>query len=200
MYIPALFKHENQVEILEIIGKYPFATVISGGENPYVSHLPIVVDSGKKDLVLLGHLARGNPHWKLLKDSKVTVIFHGPNTYITPKWYAENNVPTWNYAVVHVTGRAELIEDQEGIVDCLKKLTAQMEASASDPWEFWIPEDLSNLSAAIVGFRVVDCKIEAKFKLSQNRSNEDYQGVLRGLGARGDEMSREVLRLMEKRN
>jgi transcriptional regulator len=191
------FKHENQAEIFEIIGKYPLATVISSTQKgPFISHLPLVMDPHEKGVSLVGHLARANPHWKLLNGSEVTVIFHGPSAYITPKWYVENDVPTWNYAVVHVKGRVELIEEKEGIIDCLKKLTAHAETSSKDPWEFWIPEDLSNLSQMIVGFRIVIDKMNAKFKLSQNRSDEDRKGAIAGLEKRGDEVSREVSRLM----
>jgi transcriptional regulator len=100
MYLPPKFKNENQTEIIEIIEKYPLATIISPG--PFISHLPLVIDPSSRDMILLGHLARANPHWKVLKDSQVTAVFHGPNTYITPKWYVVNNVPTWNYAVVHI--------------------------------------------------------------------------------------------------
>jgi transcriptional regulator len=196
MYLPAQFKNENEAEIIEIMGKYPLATVISDG--PFISHLPLVIDTSKKELVLLGHLARANSHWKLLSGSKVSVVFNGPNAYVTPKWYAQNDVPTWNYAVVHIQGRAELIEDQEGIVDCLKKLTAHAEAGVVDPWEFWIPEDLSHLSAAIVGFRIVAEDIQAKFKMSQNRSEEDRKRVTEGLRSRSDQASHELAWLMNK--
>jgi transcriptional regulator len=199
MYLPPKFKFENQAEILEIIGKYPLATVISNAEEgPFVSHLPLVMDHYAGGVSLLGHLARANPHWKLLNGSEVTAIFHGPNAYITPKWYAENDVPTWNYAVVHIKGRVELIDEKEGIIDCLKKLTAHAEAGSKAPWEFWIPEERANLSQMIVGFRIVVDEMNAKFKMSQNRSDEDRKGAIEGLKDRGDETSREVARLMSK--
>jgi transcriptional regulator len=166
--------------------------------GPFISHLPLVMDPHEKGISLLGHLARANPHWKLLNGSEVTVIFHGPNAYITPKWYVENDVPTWNYAVVHVKGRVELIEEKEGVIDCLKKLTAHAEASSKDPWEFWIPEDLSNFTQMIVGFRIIVEEMNAKFKMSQNRSEADRKGAIKGLDSRADQMSHEVARLMKK--
>lgn len=197
MYSPPKFKFENHDEILEIIGKYPLATVISSTENgSFISHLPLVIEPHGKGIALLGHLARANSHWKLLKGSQVTAIFHGPSAYVTPKWYVENDVPTWNYAVVHIQGHVELIEDKEGIIDCLKKLTAHAEAGSKDPWEFWIPEERANLGQMIVGFRIVVDEMNAKFKMSQNRSDEDRKGAIEGLKNRGDETSREVARLM----
>jgi transcriptional regulator len=95
----------------------------------------------------------------------------------------QNSVPTWNYAVVHVRGVVTLIEDRAGIVRCLEALTATVE-KGPEPWPFWIPEDLRDtLESAIVGFRLTVDSLQSKFKLSQNRSAADPDGVLRGLGA-----------------
>jgi transcriptional regulator len=205
MYLPFQFKNEDESRSLEIIAAHPFATLISISPSEeaglFVSHLPLVIESSETGLILLGHLAKANPHWKFLQGTKVTAIFHGPNAYITPKWYAENDVPTWNYSVVHVRGRVELIEDREAIVDCLKKLTAHVEAGASEPWKFWIPDGLSSeedLCSVIIGFRIVVDEVKAKFKLSQNRSEEDQRRVVNGLNARSDQMSQDVAKLMER--
>jgi transcriptional regulator len=156
---------------------------------------------------LVGHTARANPHWHLLRGTSaslgadVKAIFQGPQSYITPQWYAENDVPTWNYATVHIRGRASLIEDPKGIKTCLEKLVSQMEAGRKSPWSFWIPGDLAgeSLSASIVGFRIEVQNIEAKFKLSQNRPEADRRGVIRGLDAAGDDMSLAVSELMKGR-
>lgn len=132
--------------------------------------------------------------------TQATVIFHGPHTYITPKWYTENDVPTWNYSVVHVTGGVELIEDHDGIVECLKELTAHVERRWPSGWELFIPDDLSGdiLPKSIVGFRIKVDEINFKKKLSQNRTPADRAGVLKGLEARGDDNSRWVLGEMKK--
>jgi transcriptional regulator len=203
MYLPPKFKVENETEALELMRKFPFATLISVSEQgPMISHLPLVWErNAKKDLVLFGHLARANSHWKVLKGGPVTVVFHGPHTYIRSKWYEENDVPTWNYATIHIQGQAKLIEDRDGIIDCLKKLTDQMESGLEDPWDFWIPNDLSSgekLSSAIVGFRISVSDMMVKFKLSQNRSKEDQKRVVQGLDLRMDQMSREISEMMKK--
>ncbi len=129
-----------------------------------------------------------------------TVIFHGPHTYITPKWYAEDNVPTWNYSTVHAAGKIELIESHDGIVDCLKELTAHVERHWPSGWDFFIPDDLTGdvLPKSIVGFKVKVDEINFKRKLSQNRTPADRAGVLKGHETRDDDNSRLVLSEMRK--
>lgn len=200
MYLPKRFENENTEQAVDLIRRYPFSTLISSTEaGPFVSHLPLVIESDGQKLVLFGHLARANPHWRLLDRRDVYVVINGPHSYITPTWYAENDVPTWNYAVVHMKGVASLIEDRTGISDCLKKLASHLEKNRPNPWEFWIPPDLAgngSLESAIVGFKISIESVKSKFKLSQNRSREDRAGVMHGLETQSDDMSLEVLRLM----
>ncbi len=179
---------------------HPLATLISVGEdrNPFVSHLPLIVEHEGEGIVCIGHLSRANPHWKLLDGRQATAIFHGPNAYITPSWYVQNSVPTWNYAVVHVRGVVTLIEDRAGIVRCLEALTAAVE-SGPEAWQFWIPENLRNtLELAIVGFHLSVETIQSKFKLSQNRSEADRAGVFRGLAGRDDAASQSLRAFMQR--
>lgn len=200
MYLPKRFENSNVNQSLELMRKYPLAIVISqSNEGPFISHVPLIVEQRGDDIVLLGHLARRNPHWKLMNEQSVYVIFNGPNTYITPKWYTKNDVPTWNYAVVHAKGISSLIQDSAGIKYCLEKISQFAEGKTPDPWKFWIPDDLSQpgvLEKAIVGFSIRIESIQSKFKLSQNRSEADRDGVVRGLENRKDDMSHEILHLM----
>jgi transcriptional regulator len=156
MYLPSAFRNHETERSLALMRSAPFATVItvdSGGE-PFVSHLPLVVEVDGDTVVCVGHMARANPHWRLLPHGQTTAIFHGPHAYITPTWYTQNNVPTWNYAVVHARGQAELIEDRAGIEACLRALTVHVERGPG-AWAFWIPDDLADrLDQAIVGFRL----------------------------------------------
>ncbi|MFL5812566.1 MAG: FMN-binding negative transcriptional regulator [Bdellovibrionia bacterium] len=202
MYLPKRFENSDWVQSLALMQKYPLATVISQTEQgPFVSHLPLVVEVTEDVITLFGHLARANPHSKYLGKQPVYVIFNGPQAYITPKWYAENDVPTWNYAVVHVKGSCTLIEDPAGIQKCLKVLSDFAEKDNADPWEFWIPEDLAApgvLEKAIVGFSIQVESIQSKFKLSQNRSEADRAGVIRGLESRKDDASQAISALMKQ--
>jgi transcriptional regulator len=110
MYNPPRFQSKDKNEVFNLMFHYPFATLISQTDSgPMVSHLPLTPIWSGNDIELVGHLATANPHSKLLDQSKVTVVFNGPHTYITPVWYAENDVPTWNYIVAHATGPVSLV-------------------------------------------------------------------------------------------
>jgi transcriptional regulator len=199
VYLPKRFENTDLAQSLALMRERPLATVISTGVNghSFVSHLPLIVERDAERLVCIGHLARANPHWKLMAGGVATAIFHGPNAYITPSWYVENNVPTWNYAVVHVRGPVSLIEDRAGIVRCLEKLTDHVE-HGPDAWKFWIPDDLVDvLEKSIVGFEIAVESLEAKFKLSQNRPDADRDRVIQGLERRQDAGSRGVAELMK---
>src|SRR5687768_7755686 len=106
MYNPEYFRCNDRKEALELIAQYPFATMITvttaevpgSAVTPVVSHLPLVCQEIGDHLHLLGHMAKANQHWKALEGAQATIIFHGPQAYITSKWYAENDVPTWNYS------------------------------------------------------------------------------------------------------
>jgi transcriptional regulator len=204
MYLPTRFDCQDKVAIRSIIENNPLATIITCEQNePFISHLPLVLEENEeKDWILVGHMARPNQHWKKIAGSTSTIIFHGPNAYITPKWYEHNDVPTWNYATIHLKGVTTLISDTNGIELCLKKLSDVSEKNSSDPWDFWIPDDLSGtsqLSSAIVGFKISITEVKAKFKLSQNRSPKDLEGILKGLEARQDAKSSEIAKLMRNR-
>lgn len=198
MYLPEKFKISDKDMALQVINKYPFATLISTTpEGPFVSHLPLVAESNEDKIHLIGHMAKANPHWKIMTLSEIYVVFHGPHKYITPLWHSRNDVPTWNYVVVHIKGSTQLIEKSEEVIACLKKLTQRMEPNGG--WEFWLPEDLQSpqaLTKAIVGFSIEVTDLKAKFKLSQNRSQEDRSGVVSGLSSLNDDMSQELLDFM----
>lgn len=201
MYNPQRFQSTDTDDAFELMLHNPFATLISVVDGkPFISHLPITPKKIDSSIELIGHLARANPHSKFLAGSEVTVIFHGPHTYITPKWYVEDDVPTWNYATVHVKGSVEMIESNQGIIECLKELTVHVEKFWPSGWNFFVPEDLSGeiLQKSIVGFKIKIGDLNFKKKLSQNRSAADRVGVLKGLESREDDNSRFVLNEMKK--
>jgi transcriptional regulator len=122
MYNPQKYKSSDMQEAFDLMDKNPFAmilTIVNG--EPFVSHLPLTPKKADDSIELIGHLARANPQWRFFAQSTVTVVFQGAHTYITPKWYAENDVPTWNYSTVHIKGQVELIESYEGIYNRLLK-------------------------------------------------------------------------------
>ena len=201
MYNPAKFKSQNINDAFDLMDAYPFATVISVDEGlPIISHIPITPIKIGEELSLISHLACANPHSKILTKGPITAVFHGPHTYISPMWYGENDVPTWNYSVVHVSGVAELIETNSELIDCLQTLTAHIERHWPSGWDFFIPDDLQgdDLAKHIVGFKIKINKINFKNKLSQNRPATDREGILKGLETRTDENSRLVGEAMRK--
>jgi transcriptional regulator len=201
VYNPGRFKSYDKKEAFELMDQNPFATVINVAEGkPMVSQLPLTPTRDGDSIVLIGHMARANPQWRSLTSSQVTVLFQGPHTYITPKWYVETDVPTWNYSSVQVEGQAELLENHDTIVECLRHLTAHVERHWPSGWEFSIPRDLAgdSLAKSIVAFRIRIEELHFKKKLSQNRSAEDRAGVMMGLGNRGDDNSRLVLGAMRR--
>jgi len=205
MYLPSRFKvQEEQTEAIAVIRRHPLATLISVVEGaPFVSHLPLVLEKRGSDLVLIGHLAQANPHAAFLRSGgrSVYAVFNGPNAYISPRWYGVDDVPTWNYAVVHVGGEVTPIEDFDGIVECLKKLSAHAEADVASPWRFWLPRDLADptvLPKAIMGFEIRVSDLRAKFKLSQQRP-QDRDAVASGLRVeRSDSGSLRIADLMSR--
>lgn len=178
----------------------PFATLVSvaGGEME-ITHLPLTpVREGEK-VVLVGHMARANPHWRMLARGKLTAVFHGAHAYITPKWYEKNDVPTWNYSVVHATGSAVLIEDEAGVLGCLRDLTRHVEKFWPSGWEFYVPEDLERrLVQSIVGFRLHVDHFEFKQKLGQNKPAQSIKGVMLGLESRSATGDLELLADMKR--
>ncbi len=200
MYNPLRFQETNKKEAFDLMYRYPFATIITQTENgPFVSHLPLTPIWNGEDIELVGHLAVANPHSKLIANSAVTVVFNGPHTYISPTWYVEHDVPTWNYVVAHATGHTELYQNAESIIKCLKTLTTHVESLWPSGWVFSIPEDLQGtvLEKSIVGFKIKVASLNFKKKLSQNRSKADQLGVLEGLKSRADEQSELILNEMK---
>lgn len=188
LYNPVHFRGENW---REVIAKFPLATLIVG---EHISHLPMLLEEREGAAFLIGHLARANPQSKILGGAECTLIFHGPQAYISPLWYGECDVPTWNYVAVHIRGRAKVLEEA-GTEAALRRLSDHMEGK--DGWEFRIPDDLTHsLHRAILGFEISVEKVEAKFKLSQNRTESDRKGVREGLRKKGDARSHEVAEWM----
>jgi transcriptional regulator len=205
MYLPKYFSENDYEKVKKLIERNRFATVLSfpKNERPFINHLPLIFSStdGEQE-VLIGHMAKANPQWKHFKENpECTIIINGEHTYISPRWYQSGrDVPTWNYAVAHLHGKIELVDDFNGQVDILKQLSTYFEKPNKTPWEFELPSDLLNekaLTGAIISFKFRPEKIEAKFKLSQNRSPEDRQGVIEGLGEeRTDDMSAVIREMM----
>jgi transcriptional regulator len=196
MYLPDAFRLDDDQALLAHVTTHPFATVITHGEGGLaVSHLPLLVDTQRR--VLRGHLARQNRQLAhLAAGAEALAVFHGPHGYVSPSVYEEQpSVPTWNYVVVHIRGRASLV-DEPVLREVLDDLVARFDPTG---WRLQAPEDyVRSALDAIAGFEIGIERLEGKWKLSQNRSPTDQQRVADWL-ERGDEASRAVAALMRAR-
>jgi len=193
LYSPTSFKSRSEADNLEIISTYPFATLITVDADgmPQLSHCPMVYQIDAQGAWLEGHIARANPHhlqWK--ENQPALVVFNGPDAYVSPSWYVNmQNVPTWNYIVVHVKGVLRKEEEQLAKDHLLKRLIAHLEPSYDKQWRGLSPDYQQRMLQAIVGFKIKIHHLEGKFKLSQNRLSADVKGVLDGYAA-GNEKQR----------
>jgi transcriptional regulator len=186
MYVPEAFKVVDDAEILAFIQRFDFATIVSAPSSGLVAtHVPVVVRREAAGLVLAGHFARANSHWHAMDGSvDCLAIFHGPHAYVSPTWYANvPAVPTWNYAVLHAYGKPRFRDDRPFIETVVGDLVHRHEGTRAEPWRIEDqPSDFRDrMLAGIVGFEMPVLRIEAKFKLGQNRRLEDRAGTVAGL-------------------
>jgi transcriptional regulator len=188
VYQPPLFAARDSAATAQLLRDYPFATLITArAPEPQLSHLPLLFHPAQQpNGELIGHMARANPHWRQFGDGPTLAVFQGPHEYVSPSWYAqpEKAVPTWNYAIVHVHGRMELIEDREHTLAILQEMVDRFESHRTAPWHLQLTgQDLEAMVRAIVGFRMAIERIDTKLKLSQNRSAVERRRVVEGLRA-----------------
>jgi transcriptional regulator len=199
MYIPAFNRVNDAAKVNAFIHANSFATLVTTGpEGSFASHLPFVYDESEGGGRLRCHMARANEQWRHIESNpEVLCVFLGPHSYISPSWYvAKVAVPTWNYAAVHVRGTAKL-EDDAFLRRVIEDTTAKYESGMPSPWKMPIPEDyIASMMRAIVGFSVQVTKLEAKFKLGQNRSMEDQMGALAGLEQSGSAQGLELAKFI----
>lgn len=200
MYIPKHFQNIDLPSIEAFIRQHGFALLItSAGGAPVVSHIPIELDTNKDDKkILRGHLARGNPQWKSFGEQQALAVFQGPHAYISASWYNHVNVPTWNYMAVHVYGKISIVDGHQ-LYDSLKTLVNKYEATMEHPvtvegMHTYVEQQMKG----IVGFEIAIDKIEGKWKLSQNREEEDYKNVIAELEKLQEENARQVAEEMKK--
>jgi transcriptional regulator len=174
MYMPPQFNAKDPAIALELMRAHPFASLISNDDEglPYVTHLPLVAEQQEGgQLVLLGHCAKPNPHWRYLQARPQAVAtFLGPHAYLSPSVYPDlARVPTWNYLVVHCTVEARLIEEPAAKDALLKKLIGEHEPGYAQQWRDLGEEFQLKMLAGIVGFELRVSALQCKVKLNQHR-------------------------------
>ena len=195
MYRPPAFREDRPDVLRALIGAHPLATVVTAGAHGLMANLiPFMLDPTRGEQgVLRAHLARANDQLaELGAVDEALVIFQGPETYITPSWYASKAehgrvVPTWNYAIVQVWGRPQVIDDPAWLRVQIEELTRAQEERRTKPWHVRdAPEAfIQSQVKGIVGLEIPVARIEGKWKASQNRPMADREGVVTGLVAEG---------------
>jgi transcriptional regulator len=199
MHIPKLYREEDREKILEFLKKNNFPTLVThDGEKLIATHLPVeIVQAGEDQLVIYSHMSRVNPQWKSFGDQEAMLIFQGAHTYISPTWYDHVNVPTWNYMNVHVYGKVRVVDGEE-LKSTLARLVAQHEAHSDYRMET-LPEGYAEKEMkGAIGFVVEVTRIDAGYKLSQNRNDRDHENIIKELELRGDAESAGVAEGMRR--
>ena len=201
MYIPSHFAENDAQRLQDFMRQHSFATLVTTHEGaPFASHLPLMLESeiGTHG-ALLGHMARANPQWQdLAAGAEVLVVFQGEHAYVSPAWYDSHpmSVPTWNYMAVHAYGTARILSESE-LENALLQLTDEHEKSLPQPWKLELTQMMrERLLGAIVGFEITLNRVEGKFKLSQNRSEQDQRNVMEKLAQ--SEHGKDVAHSMRK--
>lgn len=202
MYIPKYYQVTDTNEIIEVIEGNSFATLVTTKNGkPIASHLPLQLHKQGEDYCITGHMAYGNPQWRTFETcDDVLVIYQGPHGYVSSSWYGHENVPTWNYQAVHVYGQASILSAEELIQD-LTNLLEKYEKHRENPvlWDKLSPQLLKSELKGIVGFKIKVKEVQAAFKLSQNRNEEDYHNIVEKLQEEGDLHSQQLADVMKKR-
>ena len=209
MYIPRAHNEERVTMLHKLIEDQPFASLITVGlSGLFASHIPMVLEQNGAMGQLRGHISRANMQWRDYNPSvEALAIFSGPQHYITPNWYPEKQdtgkvVPTWNYVVVHAYGYLKIMQDAEWLRAHLASLTNIHEAESPVPWKIGdAPEDyIAALLKGIVGLEMTIERLEGKWKISQNRSDEDRNGVAKGLAELNTAESLAMRALVERQD
>jgi transcriptional regulator len=208
MYLPKHFE-ETRVDVLHrLIRTHPLGTLVVMTRNGLdANHIPLEVDPDPAPFgTLRGHIARANPLWReSAGDAQALTIFQGPDTYVSPGWYATKQetgkvVPTWNYAVVHAHGSIHFIDDRAWLRAFVQRLTDRHEAARPEPWKVTdAPDDYIDAQlGAIIGLEMPIARLVGKWKVSQNRPAQDRKGAVEGLSREGGEAGEAMARLIRE--
>jgi transcriptional regulator len=201
VYIPEHFRVRDHADAIAFMQANPFVILVSTAEGaPFASHVPVKIRETSESLIIRGHFAKANPHWRCLEqESQSLTIFHGPHSYISPSLYTNReSVPTWNYGAVHVYGNTRLFTSPEDLQGMLHELMGLFEPAYAEQWASLDESYRQKMLSHIVGFEITATRIEAKFKLSQNRTRQEQANVIASLARADDTVVTGVSRLMQE--
>ncbi len=200
MYIPKHFEETDKVKTVAFMQQFPFATIINvHNDMPVATHLPFVVEERSDKVYLYSHFAKANEQWQQLDKTNTLVIFAEPHAYISPRHYDhEQNVPTWNYIAIHAYGKARLIEDDAGKLELLAKTIQCFESTYQQQWESLTDKYKTGMLKGIVGFEIEVTDLQAKYKLSQNRTVTEKEKIINELSQSMDSNATGIAKEMKR--
>ena len=192
MYIPKYYREEDRQKILAFLKQNNFAALVTfDGEKPIATHTPVEVVESENGWTISGHLSRANPQKQTFGEQEALLIFQGAHTYISARWYTEVDVPTWDYMIVHVYGNVREIQGAD-LYSVLGRLVENHESNTSYRLE-GLPQDMVQKEIkGVFGFAMDVTRIEAGYKLSQGKTEEERGNIVSELKKRGDEDSQAI--------
>jgi transcriptional regulator len=184
LYIPKPQLVDDRRFLHDFMDEFSFVDLVTVSPTLRITHIPVFLDRAAGPYgTIHGHISRQNPqHTTFDSRQPGVIVFHGPHGYISPTWYAKtgNVVPTWNFAVVHATGKLRPVDGKKELNDLLSKLIAKFERYEGTGYDFSKIDDTYKygLMGGIIGFELEIELLEGKFKLGQDRSPEDKQSLL----------------------
>ena len=200
MYTPRAFVETDLALLDALLARDPFVTLVTSvDEMPFASHLPVLHTRDGERVLIEGHWAKANP--QVRHGGKALLIVHGPHAYVSPGWYPDKEaaarVPTWNYAVAHLTGTLEASSDEDFLASIVDRLSNRHEATFGSDWRYeHARNDHRSQLRGIVGFRFVPDRIELKFKLNQNHPPANVAAVAAALSTLDDSNARSIATMM----
>lgn len=200
MYIPKINLETDRDKIVAFMKQFSFAMIITAKDNlPIATHLPFLVTIKEDNVILTSHFARANQHWTDIENTKALIVFSEPHAYISPKNYdKELNVPTWNYISVHAYGQGKLITEIDKTFEVLEATINNYETSYRQQWDNLPEEYKLKMSKGIVAFEIIVTDLQAKKKLSQNRTDTEKQKIIDSLSRSNDSNEQIIADYMRK--
>ncbi len=200
MYVPKIYKPSNPEVVYSYIEKNAFATLVTQGEGLIGSHIPLLLEKSEHGNYLTGHVSRANEIIDQLKDGQeVLAMFMAHHAYVSSSWYDHINVPTWNYIAVHIYGTATLLSGDD-LYHSIENMVNKYESGRKDRFRLkdFGQEELNAHLNGLVGFRISIDRVEAAYKLSQNRKYHNYKEIISQLRLGGTDLELAIAQEMEE--
>jgi transcriptional regulator len=198
MYVPSTNKFEDEQQAISFMQRYSFATIITVKDGvPTATHLPFIVKQGGDQIILRSHFAKANPQATDIIDNNALVIFTEPHAYISPKHYEkEQSVPTWNYLAVHAYGKCVLLNSNEDKASLLEETINYYEAEYLKQWQGLPDAFKQNMMQGIVAFEIIVNDLQAKSKLSQNKTKQERDSIISELSQAETSTEKDIAQYM----